>query len=166
MRGDAPPPPVLGFAEAVLNVHDLPAMRDFYRDALGFAVHSEVSLETSEPDPGGEPTISFLAVAEPDTPLGRDAHPQLLALVDYRRHVFAKRFARIDPATSPLNHLAFEVPPGSLAAYRTRLEALGLEVFPASFPAMNAEAIFFADPEGNRLELIARAESSGGHPSS
>ena len=30
------PPPVLGVAEIVLSVRDLPTMREFYREVLGF----------------------------------------------------------------------------------------------------------------------------------
>lgn len=152
-------PPVTGVAEIVLSVVDLPVMREFYREVLGFRVLSEECHETGpEPDPGGEPTISFLVIQEVDTPLGRHGHPQLLALIDYRRHVFAKpRFDGHDPRRSTLNHLAFEIPPESYEEHKARLEALGLEPRLAVFPAMNARALFFNDPEGNLLELICHA---------
>ena len=150
------PPPITGVAEVVLSVSDLPKMREFYTEALGFKVLSEASLPTpGEEDPDGDPTIAFLTVCEVDTPLGRNGHPQLLVLIDYRRHGHARaRLIGHDVKRSTLNHLAFEIPPGSYRAHFDRLRALGLDPEPAEFPGMEARAMFFDDPEGNRLELI------------
>lgn len=152
-------PRVLGVAEIVLNVRELPKVRDFYRDLLGFRVLDEACHEAgSEPDPEGEPTITFMTVTDVDTPLGRRGHPQLLVLIDPRRHVFARdRFDRVAAATSTLNHIAFEIPPGSYGEHRRLLEARGLEPREASFPSMSARALFFDDPEGNLIELICHA---------
>ena len=84
-------PPITGVSEVVLSVADLPKMREFYRDVMGFRLHSELSMETAVVDPNGEPTITFLIICETDSPLSRGGHPQLLALIDYRRHVHAKK---------------------------------------------------------------------------
>jgi catechol 2,3-dioxygenase-like lactoylglutathione lyase family enzyme len=148
---------IMGIAEIVLNVRDLPAMRDFYREVLGFRVLSEACHERGiEPDPDGEPTIVFLTIHETDTPLGR--HGQMLALIDFRRHVFAKeRFDGHEPTRSTLNHLAFEIRPEDYEAEKERLDKLGLNPRPATFPAMAARALFFNDPEQNLLELICHA---------
>ena len=150
-------PPITGVAEIVLSVADLPLMRGFYHRVLGFPIHSEASLEQEGPaDPDGEPTISFLTIKELDTPLG-PLHPQLLALIDYRRHVHArKRLIGHDVHRTTLNHLAFEIPPDSYDAHLARLKQLQLNPVESEFPAMNARAIFFKDPEGNTLELICR----------
>ncbi|HNO79803.1 MAG TPA: VOC family protein [Phycisphaerae bacterium] len=152
-------PPITGVAEIVLSVRDLPQMREFYRSVLGFGVFSEGCYETQDgPTEGGEPTICFLTIREIDTPLGRHGHPQLLALIDHRRHVFARpRFDGHDVRRSTLNHLAFEIPPESYDAHNQRLVALGLNPTYSEFPAMNAKAIFFKDPEGNTLELICHS---------
>lgn len=152
-------PVITGVAEIVLNVRDLGKMRDFYREALGFELLSEACYETGpEPDASGEPTIAFLTIKPVDTPLGRHGHPQLLALIDFRRHVFAKgRFDGHEPSRSTLNHLAFEVPPESYEAHKERLEALSLGPRVVAFRAMNARALFFNDPEQNLLELICHA---------
>jgi len=148
-------PPITGVAEIVLSVRDLPAMRAFYTEVMGFALHSELCFETPEPDPDGEPTITFLTIADLDTPLGRGDHPQLLALIDHRRHVHARsRLPGHDVTRSTLNHLAFEIPPGSFDAHSRRLGDLGIELTFSEFPAMQARAMFFTDPEGNVLELI------------
>ena len=155
-------PPITGVAEIVLNVRDLPRMRDFYREVLGFQLLSEACHQTGpEPDAGGEPTIAFLTIKGVDTPLGRHGHPQLLALIDFQRHIFAKgRFDGLEPTRSTLNHLAFEIPPESYEAHRERLEVLGLRPRPVAFPAMTARALFFNDPEHNSLELICHAAST------
>ncbi len=152
-------PPITGVAEIVLSVRDLPKMRDFYREVLGFALLGEACHETGpEPDLDGEPTIAFLTIKQMDTPLGRHGHPQLLALIDFQRHVFAKaRFDGHEPARSTLNHLAFEIAPESYEAHKQRLETLGLRPRQAAFPAMTARALFFSDPEQNLLELICHA---------
>lgn len=145
--------PVTGVSEVVLSVDDLPTMREFYIRVLGFPLHSELSRETLEGDPDGEPTITFLTICETDTPLGNGGHPQLLALIDWRRHVHArKRFVGHDVTRSTLNHLAFEIPPESFDEHAARLQDLELSF--SEFPSMNARAMFFHDPEGNALELI------------
>lgn len=147
---------ITGVAEIVLSVADLPKMRTFYQNVMGFELHSESSMEGPEHDPDGDPTISFLTIAEIDTPLGRNGHPQLLALIDYHRHIHAKpRFSGHDVATSTLNHLAFEIPIDAFDDHLCRLQELGLEPSTTEFPKMKAIAIFFRDPESNVLELIA-----------
>ncbi len=149
-------PSITGVAEIVLSVVDLPKMREFYTAVLGFGLHSEVSLETEEPDPDGEPTITFLTITELDSPLGRGGHGQILALIDYQRHVYARhRFTGHNPATSTLNHLAFEILDETHDDNATRLEELGIAVTRAEFPRMKARALFFSDPEQNTLELIS-----------
>jgi len=116
-------PAITGVAEIVLNVRDLPRMRDFYQEVLGFELLSEACHETGpEPDPHGEATIAFLTMKQVDTPLGRHGHPQLFVLIDFRRHVFAKeQFDGHEPTRSTLNHLAFEIPPENYEAHKERL---------------------------------------------
>ena len=150
------PPPLLGLAEVVLNVADLQTMRRFYRDVLGFPVLSEACHTTGiEPDFEGEPTICFLTMFDADSPLGRSGHPQLLVLIDAERHVFAReRFAQTKAERSTLNHLAWEIAAETFEAHRGHLEQHGITPREVEFPAMAAKALFFADPEGNELELI------------
>ncbi|MEM7784435.1 MAG: VOC family protein [Planctomycetota bacterium] len=148
-------PPIGGVSEVVLNVDDIQVMRDFYQEVLGFEVNREACFESEKELPNGKPTIVFLKIADLDSPLGRHQHPQLLALIDYKRHVWAKRFRNRDPLRSGLNHLAFEIPPGTCGEYLKHLAKWDLETSTTDFPSMSAEAIFFDDPEGNRIELIA-----------
>jgi catechol-2,3-dioxygenase len=117
---------------------------------MGFLLHSELSMEDAMADPDGEPTITFLTICETNTPLGLGGHPQLLALIDYRRHVHARRrFVGHDASQSTLNHVAFEIPSDSFDAHARRLCDLGIDTSFSGFPAMNARAIFLNDPEGN-----------------
>ncbi|MCR9198726.1 MAG: VOC family protein [Planctomycetaceae bacterium] len=149
-------PPITGVAEIVLSVANLPAMRQFYTDVLGFPLHSEICMESEIPNPHGEATISFLTIQPLNTPLGC-RHPQLLVLIDYQRHVFARqRLKGHDVSRSTLNHLAFEIPPHAYADHLTRLQKLQLSPVETQFPDMLARAIFFRDPEDNVLELICR----------
>ncbi len=147
---------ITGVAEIVLSVKDLPRMRRFYEEVLGFPLLSQAAhTKGMVADPDGEPTIVFLTIRELETPLGRHGHPQLLVLIDYRRHVFAKAsFDGHDARRSTLNHLAFEIDPESYDSEAGRLEHLGLAPRRTAFPAMRAKALFFKDPEGNTLELI------------
>ena len=148
-------PSILGVSEIVLSVADLPVMRQFYVEVLGFPVLQEISMETETAVPGGEPTISFLRLRECDTPLGRHLHPQMLVLIDYQRHVYAReRFTGHDVGKSTLNHLAFEISPEDYGLHSNRLSELGVSIRFAEFPDLSARAIFFNDPEGNVLELI------------
>ena len=143
-------------AEVVLSVRDLPLMRDFFQETLGFSLFKELSFS---PDgsivPNGEPTITFLTICELDTPLGRNSHPQCLVLIDYRRHPSGR--PGHDSSTSTLHHLAFEIPPVSYDWYLDRLSSLGLAPTEANFPDISARSLFFKDPEGNSIELICHA---------
>ena len=147
---------VIGVAEIVLNVKDIERMSKFYQDVLGFAFHSEYRT-TSEGEGGSEdkPTIVFLTIIDPGTPLSSGNHPQMLALIDPERHALARhQFEDVARRRSTLNHLAFEIALDDYDAQKARLESLGLKPRTVTFPHMSAKALFFGDPEGNTLELI------------
>ncbi len=148
-------PSIIGISEIVLSVADLPTMRSFYIETMGFKLHSELSMETLTVDVSGEPTITFLVVSEIDTPLGRTSHPQMLVLIDYLRHVHAKaRFIGHDIRQSTLNHIAFEILPENYDAFVRKLTSHGIELSHTFFPDLHARAMFLKDPEGNVVELI------------
>jgi catechol-2,3-dioxygenase len=150
------PPTIIGVAEVALSVNDLPSMKKFYQDILGFELLSEACHENSEiADPDGKPTIVFLIIRDSTSPLGTHGHPLLLVLIDHRRHVFARnRLVGHDVSRSTLNHLAFEIPLEQYDSTLVRLNSLQLNPTESVFDHMNAKAIFFRDPEGNVLELI------------
>ena len=59
---------VTGVAEIVLSVVDLPRMRRFYEEVLGFELLSQGCYTTGmEPDSEGDPTIAFLTIRETET---------------------------------------------------------------------------------------------------
>jgi catechol 2,3-dioxygenase-like lactoylglutathione lyase family enzyme len=137
---------IRGVAEVVLNVRNMEMMVRFYTEVVGLTPHSRYPFE--------HPTIVFLEIAPLDSALGR-THPQLLALVDPVRHRSAAgKFDAIEQRRSALNHLAFEIDEEAYPSELARLEGLGLAPMGVRFEHMRARAIFFQDPEGNRLELI------------
>lgn len=143
----SPKTAIKAIAEIVINVDDIDRAREFYENVLGFTLHSQFPEE--------EPTIVFLTIAEVDSPLGNNGHPQLFAMIDPHRHPPAKkRFRGLDVGLSSLNHLAFEIEPAAYDSEKARLESLGLMVTEQTFPHMHAKALFFRDPEGNVLEFI------------
>ncbi|MEC8557142.1 MAG: hypothetical protein VXZ82_19235 [Planctomycetota bacterium] len=110
-------------------------------------------MERAEPNPNGVPTITFLTISEKNLPLGRGGHPRILALIDFRRHAFAQdRFVDCDPTKSTLNHLLFGIPPNSFDDHADPLRRQGIDLWFSEFPAMNAKAMFFHDPEDNLLK--------------
>ena len=96
--------------------------------------------------------LGGLAVANSTYLLARHGHPQLLALIDFRRHIFAKGILfGHEPPQSTLNHLAFEIPLETYEAHKQRLEALGLSPREVKFPAMTARALLLQRPRAKRL---------------
>jgi catechol 2,3-dioxygenase-like lactoylglutathione lyase family enzyme len=141
---------IRGVAEIVINVRDLSAMTNFYRDVLGFPFHSQF--------PETDPTLVFLTIADLQSPLGRGGHPQLFALLDPKRHAFTRDHdIDADPQRSALNHVAFEIDAGDFEREKQRLEGLGLVVQVFDFAHLQARGMFFDDPEGNRIELICHS---------
>ena len=148
---------ITGIAEIAISVKDIQAMKSFYMDVMGFQLHSQSRHEQNTiEDPEGRPTIVFLTIADTDSPLGKNGHPQLLVLIDYQRHIFARqRLSGHNIKSTTLNHLAFEIPPASYETQLHRLKELELDPRETTFDHMQARSIFFNDPEGNVLELIS-----------
>jgi catechol-2,3-dioxygenase len=131
-------------AEVGLRVKDLARMTAFYQEVLDLEIVRAY------------PRHTFLKAGELDSPLGRGGHPQLLVLFD--------REVRVDINLTTLDHLAFEIPLEQYDVQRTRLQALNVElverVWSGEYAWLQARSLFFDDPEGNTIELIAH--DSGG----
>ena len=141
-------PRIRSIAEVVLNASDLTRSVEFYKRTLGF--------EQRAAFPEDNPTIVFLHAGSEPGP-GDSAHRPMLVLIDPARHEHAVgKFGKPDAFTGTLNHLAFDIRPEDYEHERDRLGSLGIEVFETRFDWLGARAMFFADPDGNRLELIAR----------
>jgi catechol 2,3-dioxygenase-like lactoylglutathione lyase family enzyme len=136
-------PHVLHIVEVGLRVKDLPRMVAFYQEVLGLEI-----VRTY-------PKYVFMKAGELNSPLGRGGHPQLLVLFD--------REVALDIALTTLDHLAFEIYIEQFAAERERLQGMGLELTERAWTGIHAwlraRSLFFDDPEGNTIELIAHDPS-------
>ena len=130
---------VMHIAEVGLRVKDLERMAAFYQEVLGLEIVRAY------------PKHTFLKAGELDSPLGRGGHPQLLVLFD--------REVLVDINLTTLDHLAFEIPLELYDTERSCLQALNLElverVWSGEYAWLRARSLFFDDPEGNTIELIA-----------
>jgi catechol-2,3-dioxygenase len=139
---------VMHLAEVGLRVTDLARMVAFYQEVLGLEIVRAY------------PQHVFLKAGALDSPLGRGGHPQLLVLFD--------RDVRLEVTLTTLDHLAFEIALDDFEMARTRLQERGLAVVErvwsrvgsGAYAWLRARSLFFDDPEGNTIELIAH--DSGG----
>jgi len=130
---------VMHIAELGLRVTDLPRAVAFYQEVLGLEIVRAY------------PTIVFLKAGELDSPLGRGGHPQLLVLFD--------RKVKLDIALTTVDHFAFEIPLEGYPTEKERLQQMGFElterIWQGEYAWLRARSVFFDDPDGNTIELIA-----------
>lgn len=114
----------------VVFARDLPAMRRFYEQVMGFRLSRQLSERWFEYRIGST----------------------TLALT-----VHGGRFDDPPPSQGALSvQLAFRVPPPAVAACAAELQAHGVElVSPPTDHAFGHRTIFFRDPDGNVLEIYA-----------
>lgn len=126
---------IRGLGEIALRVRDLPRMREFYEGVLGLPVLFANDFAV------------LLRIAD-----GFEGHTRILGLFD--RSADAD-YAGLDHGRSTVDHIAFEIAIADHAEERRRLEALGLDVEVLEFPRWGWRSMFFRDPEGTRVELVA-----------
>lgn len=134
---------VMHIAEVGLRVKDLARMVTFYQEVLGLEIVRAY------------PQHVFLKAGELNSPLGRGGHPQLLVLFD--------RNVRLEVDFTTLDHVAFEISLDEFEMERARLQERGLklvervwsQVASGEYAWLRARSLFFDDPEGNNIELIA-----------
>jgi catechol 2,3-dioxygenase len=120
----------LQWSHAVLNVKDEQKILDFYTDTLGFTVSDRGPLADNGPE------IIFMS-QDPDE------HHQI-AVVTSRQD---------DEPANSLNHLAFRVASfGDVKTVKEKLESANVKFLPLSHG--NTLSLYFADPEGNGLEVF------------
>lgn len=114
----------------VIYARDLPAMRHFYEQVMGFAPERQLSERWFEYRIGST----------------------ILALTTH-----GGRFGDAPPAPGALSvQLAFRVPPPMVEACAKELEAQGVTlVSPPTDHAFGHRTIFFRDPDGNVIEIYA-----------
>jgi catechol 2,3-dioxygenase len=130
---------VKGLGEIALRVADLERMQEFYTTTVGLELLQRF------------PTIAFFRIAE-----GVAGHTQILALFD--------RSAEPDyqaprSAQTTVDHLAFSIELKDFAAEKARLEGLRVTVTTAEHAWVHWRSLYFADPEGNTVELVCYDES-------
>lgn len=143
----APPFEVRDLGEVAIRCADIDAMFAFYRDIVGLAV-------LAEPDGG----IAFFRIAP-----GYAGHTRVLALFgvdagDPRLHARGTAL----PATgagSSLHHVALNIDFAAQDAAVAWLRGHGVATEVQVFGWVGWRGVFFADPEGNTVELVAH------HPS-
>jgi len=120
----------LKWSHAVLNVKDEKKILDFYTGALGFTVSDGGPIYENGPN------IIFMSQ-------DKDEHHQLAIVV-----------SREDEGPSnSLNHMAFRVASfDDIKTLKDKLEAIDTEFLPLSHG--NTLSLYFADPEGNGLEVF------------
>lgn len=134
---------IMHIAELGLRVKDVDAMVAFYQELFGFEIVHR------------KPNMVFFKVGDLDSPLGHGGHPQYL--------VFFDREAVLDHTLGTLDHFAFEIPLENFESEKARLEEAGLlkreRVWTGIGEFLRARSLFFYDPEGNTIELIAHDPS-------
>jgi catechol 2,3-dioxygenase len=121
---------VKALGELALRVQDLEKMKAFYRDVVGLETYADGDY------------FFFFKVAE-----AVEGHPQILGLFD-RDADFGEERTRLD-------HFAFVIDLDDYERQKRRLEGLGIEVVPRTFPNFHWRSLFFSDPEGNRVEFVS-----------
>ena len=134
---------IKGLGEASIRVEDLAGMRKFYEDVVGLEVLRQ------------EEDYVFFKIAE-----GYAGHTQNLALFDRGNRKFLEdKSSQLNPEQTTLHHIALNVALEDFDSERERLRGLGLKVHEAEHAWIHVRSLYFADPEGNTLEIVARDES-------
>jgi catechol 2,3-dioxygenase-like lactoylglutathione lyase family enzyme len=130
---------VLGLSEIVLWTRDMDATLAFYRDLFGLKMISEPDFRAK-----------FLSAGT-----GRGGVPEMIVLFPHPPE--ADPFPRDKPARV-LHHLAFAVHPERYDQLEAACRQAGLEVRQGVHPVLDDVRTFYVDdPEGNEVEIIARA---------
>ena len=125
---------VKGLGEVSIRVRDLDAMHKFYEEVVGLEV-----LRRDE-------SFVFFKVAE-----GYGGHTQNLALFEASN--------TLNPQESTLHHIALNIALEDFESEKMRLEGLGLKVNATVHEWIHVRSLYFSDPEGNLLELVAYDET-------
>jgi catechol 2,3-dioxygenase-like lactoylglutathione lyase family enzyme len=125
-----------------IRVKDLDAMRKFYEEVVGLEV-----LRRDE-------SFVFFKIAE-----GYGGHSQNLALFDATNRVFLEsKSLELSPEQTTLHHIALNISLDDYDTEKRRLEGLGLKVQATEHAWLHVRSLYFADPEGNMLELVCYDE--------
>ncbi|ELZ96957.1 hypothetical protein C440_04248 [Haloferax mucosum ATCC BAA-1512] len=121
--------------EFALRVENLPEMCAFYRDIVGL----------------GEPlgdfgTAVFFGLGE-----SHAGHEAIVALFDRTQ---LDDYAGIDQTKTSIDHFALSIDPADFDTEVERLHGHGLDLDFAYHEWVEWRSLYFADPEGNRVEFV------------
>ena len=134
---------VKGLGEVSIRVRDLDAMHKFYEDVVGLEV-----LRRDE-------SFVFFKIAD-----GYGGHTQNLALFKAsERWLLETKSEQLNPAETPLHHIALNVALEDFDSEKVRLEGLGIKVNATVHEWIHVHSIYFSDLEGNLLEFVAYDET-------
>jgi catechol 2,3-dioxygenase-like lactoylglutathione lyase family enzyme len=136
---------IRGLGEVALRVTDLNRMQAFYQDTIGLEL-----LRRFE-------RAAFFRLAE-----GVGGHTQVLALFDRSSD---PGFVGLNPATTTVDHMAFEIELADFEPERRRLADCGLAVTTAEHDWVHWRSLYVVDPEGNTVELVCYDPSMVEHAS-
>jgi catechol 2,3-dioxygenase-like lactoylglutathione lyase family enzyme len=136
---------IKGLCEVSIRVKDLDAMCTFNEDVVGLKLLRR------------EESFVFFEIAA-----GYGGHSQNLALFDAGNRAFLKsKSPALSPDRCTLHHIALNIDLEDYESEMRRLEGLGLDVRATEHAWMQLRSLYFADPEGNLLELVCYDESVG-----
>jgi catechol 2,3-dioxygenase len=126
--------PIKGLGEIALRVNNLDAMQWFYQDVIGLEL-----MERSE-------NAVFFRIAQ-----GYGGHTQVLVLFDRSEQ---PGYAGLNPTTTTVDHIAFEIDLADFESEKQRLEHLGVAVSTAEHAWVHWRSLYVTDPEGHTVELV------------
>jgi catechol 2,3-dioxygenase-like lactoylglutathione lyase family enzyme len=142
---DIPKRAIKAIGEVSIRVTDLDSMFNFYVEVLGLEVLRR------------EQSFVFFRIAE-----GYAGHPQVLNLfVASERWQIESKSDTLSPEGTTLHHVAYNIDLADYEAEKERLEGLGIKVSVAEHAWVHVRSLYFPDPEGNLIELVAYDESVG-----
>ena len=126
--------PIKGLGEIALRVNDLDAMQRFYQDVIGLEL-----MKRSE-------NAVFFRIAQ-----GYGGHTQVLVLFDRSEQ---PGYAGLNPTTTTVDHIAFEIDLADFESEKQRLGHLGVAVSTAEHAWVHWRSLYVTDPEGHSVELV------------
>jgi len=142
LKGEAVNKPehrIKGLGEVSIRVKNLDAMQKFYEEVLGLEVLRR------------EDSFVFFKIAD-----GYGGHTQNLALFQAEdRYLLENKSPELNPEGTTLHHIALNVALEDFESEKTRLEGLGLKVNATVHEWLHVHSMYFSDPEGNLLEVVA-----------
>ena len=126
---------VRALGEVALRVNDLDTSQVFYANVIGLEFMRRFEH------------AAFFRITD-----GYAGHTTVLALFD--------RKARVEPARTTIDHLAFTIDLTDYEAEKERLESLGLKVTTATHGWVHWRSLYLADPDANNtVELVCYDET-------